>query len=448
MDASKLRNSCICGNTIPYLDCCGRFANPLALALDNVPEIKTKPGAGSKKSKSGISKLPDPSIIKVPVPRSKGGPIQVPEAEDGLHYSFRHTLHELSIALFPLRAIYQAYWDKLNKEDYPHEILMEDPEYGRSVIENFFWDYFVQYSDARPILRTAREIEAKDLRLSHDLMQWAFVPLWFYRVQDRNAKTAKLLNLGNNKIHTVHHSGHIPEAGSGLLTRVLPFRGREFCGHAALALPPGIAPTHLDALFRAGCRELGVKTSVTLRPDVHCEEWRRHGSLFLSLWRSEVYDSQVGRPRRGAAAPMPFNLVIQNHESMVATLSTSVECISTHAGIWDLKYRSLRLARLEPRGKDLLVTLADGEFRNHVLEWLKGRMGQAVSIKVGADQALPGSEAESQDVWIHTALDALNAQTPIQASTHDWGRRRLQILLKDLMKQGVDITSLKRQLGI
>ena len=33
MDASKLRNSCICGNTRPYLECCGPFAEPPAALL-------------------------------------------------------------------------------------------------------------------------------------------------------------------------------------------------------------------------------------------------------------------------------------------------------------------------------------------------------------------------------------------------------------------------------
>ncbi|MDQ3002091.1 MAG: hypothetical protein M3Y08_12635, partial [Fibrobacterota bacterium] len=138
MDASKLRNSCICGNTRPYLECCGRFADPLPAEAE-----------------TGFA--------------AKGG-----DAEIALYHAFRHGHHELSMALFPLRALYQTYWERLTKEEYPHDVLMEDPEYGRAIVENFFWDHFVQYSDARPILRTARELEAKDLRLAHDLMQWSY----------------------------------------------------------------------------------------------------------------------------------------------------------------------------------------------------------------------------------------------------------------------------------
>src|SRR5690606_23953568 len=101
------------GNTLPYLECCGRYADP--------------PAGGN---------LSDPDSI--------------------LYTGFRHGMHDLSMALFPLRALYQAYWEKLTRDEFPHDLLMEDRDYGRAIIENFFWDHFVQYSDARPILRTAR----------------------------------------------------------------------------------------------------------------------------------------------------------------------------------------------------------------------------------------------------------------------------------------------------
>jgi hypothetical protein len=428
MDASKLRNSCICGNTLPYLECCGRYADPL-------PE-SAEPG--------GIAAVP------------------AVDADSALYHAFRHALHELSMALFPLRALYQAYWEKLAKESYPHDMLMEDPEYGRAIIENFFWDHFVQYSDARPILRTARELEGKDLRLAHDLMQWSYSPLWFYRVQERNARTARLINLGNLKAHTVFHDGRLPQAGEGVLTRILPFRGREFCGHVALAFNDGSAPAdsaaaaRLESLFRAGCRELGVKLSVTLRPDVHCDEWRRHGAVFLGLWRSEAYDSTVGRPARGsgsapasaASAPV-FNLAMRDREAMLTALASSRDVKASGAGQWDLRFRALRLARMESKGGNLLVTVADPAFRAHVRDWIRERLGAAVAVPDDAGvEALPGDSPESEDVWVHTPLDVLNGQTPIQASTHDLGRRRLILLLKDLTKQGRDVVSLKRQLGL
>lgn len=396
----------------------------------------------------GAVHSPASSGIAFPKNAAAAGPIPVLEGEAALHYAFRHGLHELSMALFPLRAIYQAYWEKLSKEDYPHDMLMEDPDYGRSVVENFFWDYFVQYSDARPILRTARELEGKEIRLAHDLMQWSYSPLWFYRVQDRNAKTAKLLNLGNNKIHTVHHAGTLPGPGAGLLTRILPFRGREFCGHAALILDAGSSADRLEPLFRAGCRELGVKPSVTLRPDVHCEEWRRHGSAFLSLWRAEIYDAMVGRPQRGSGVPPVHNLAISDRAALLEALEAAPEAVPAGAGTWDLKHRALRLARLELRGGNLAVTLSDAAFRAPVRDLLQARLGLAAALASETAKPAPGPGTASQDIWMHAPIDALNGQSPIQASTHDWGRRRLQALLKDMMKEGLDVTSLRRQLGL
>jgi hypothetical protein len=383
------------------------------------------------------------------------GAAGVPDADSALYHAFRHGLHDLSMALFPLRALYQAYWEKLAKESYPHDMLMEDPEYGRAIIENFFWDHFVQYSDARPILRTARELEGKDLRLAHDLMQWSYSPLWFYRVQERNARTARLINLGNHKAHTVFHDGRLPQAGEGVLTRILPFRGREFCGHAVLAFNDGSAPAdsaaaaRFESLFRAGCRELGLKPSVTLRPDVHCDEWRRHGAVFLGLWRSEAYDSTVGRPARGSGASPVFSMALRDREAMLTAFAASRDAKASGAGQWDLRFRALRLARMEVKGGNLLVTVADTAFRAHVRDWIRERLGASVAAPDDAGaEALPGEGPESEDVWVHTPLDVLNGQTPIQASTHDLGRRRLNMLLKDLAKQGRDVVSLKRQLGL
>jgi len=417
MDASKLRNSCICGNTRPYLECCGRYADP-----------------------------------------QPAGSTEGPESDAACYHAFRHGLHELSMALFPLRSLYQAYWEKLGKEDYPHDLLMEDADYARAIVENFFWDHFVQYSDARPILRTARELESKDLRLAHDLMQWSYAPVWFYRVVERNERTARLANLGNLKTHVVVHGGRMPEVGEGVITRILPFRGREYCGHAVLAFGDGERPANavraarLDSLFRAGCRDLGVKPSVTLRPDVHCDEWRRHGAAFLALWRAEIYDAAVGRPTRpseDAASSPIFSMAVRNRETLVAGLGRAPEARPAGAGQWELRYRSLRLARIEIKGGNLLVTVADAAFRAYVRDWLAERLGPSLSPpEEGAAESLPGDSAESQDMWIHTPLDLLNGQTPIQASIHDLGRRRLNLILKDMIRQGRDVDSLRKQLGL
>jgi hypothetical protein len=49
---------------------------------------------------------------------------------------------------------------------------------------------------------------------------------------------------------------------------------------------------------------------------------------------------------------------------------------------------------------------------------------------------------------VHAPQASLNGQTPIQASTHDWGRRRLQQLLQEMAKHGRDVSILRKQLGI
>lgn len=487
MDASKLRNSCICGNTRPYLECCGPFAEPPGAGghpasrqtgadgkeLEANPLSSAKPQRDFEASTEERRHFP---IAKegdtwpgLPGPFAEG---KVQEDEDGLYYGFRHCLHELSMALFPLRALYQAFWEKIGKEDYPHDLLMEDPDYGRAVLEDFFWDYFVQYSDARPILRTARELEGKDLRLAHDLMQWSYAPLWFYRVEERGPREARLRNLGNGKTHRVRHANRLPEAGCGVITRLLPFRGREFCGHAVLPFDAALAPERLDALFRAGCRELKVKPSVTMRPDVHCDEWRRHGSVFLALWRAETYDARVGRPSaashgsgssaKGPAVP-PVEAKIADLPALLSELASAPEIKAAGQNQWDLRYRAMRLASLEARldgsareaqergaqGAVLSASLVDPGFRGYVRDWIKARLGRVTFLPEGpAADPVPGEGTAEVDIWVHTPLDALNGQNPIQASAHDWGRRRLQIILRDMVKQGRDVTSLRRQLGL
>jgi hypothetical protein len=414
MDASKLRNSCICGNTSPYLECCGPYAD----------------AAGRKQDGSAA----------IPAPES-------PDAEEALYHSFRHGLHELSMALFPLRTLYQAYWEKLGKEDYPHDLLMGDPDYGRAVMENFFWDYFVQYSDARPILRTARDIEGKDLRLAHDLMQWSYAPLWFYRVEERTPTEARLRNPGNGKVHRVRHDGRLPGAGGAVFTRVLPFRGREYCGHAVLSLGNTGDTARPEALFRNACRDLGVKPATHMRPDVHGDEWRRHGAVFLALWRAEVYDARAGRPTRPPTAAQPLTLPLRDRDAFAASLEAGgggLVAAATGPWAWDLRYRALRMARLEIRGGNLAVTLADGAFRETVRAWLEEKALGAPASEV--PEAPAGGDA--MDEWTHAPNEALNGQTPIQASTHDWGRRRLHLLLADMAKQGRDVASLRAQLGL
>jgi hypothetical protein len=189
---------------------------------------------------------------------------------------------------------------------------------------------------------------------------------------------------------------------------------------------------------------------------VHCEEWRRHGSVFLALWRAETYDARVGRPASPASAgvsrPGPVLEASVSDASALAAALGAMDPDIQPAGsqTWDLRYRALRLARLELKpGAVLAVSVADPGFLGYVRDWISARLEGIASLAGGAiPDPLPGEGAAELDAWVHTPLESLNGQTPVQASTHDWGRRRLQNLLRDMVKQGRDVTSLKRQLGL
>src|SRR4051812_43707331 len=102
MDASKLRNSCICGNTRPYLECCGPFAEAI-------------PGAVTPNSANGPTSLGAVAANAAsPSAQASFGLVHASgtDVDALLYHGFRHGLHELSMALFPLRALYQAYWEK------------------------------------------------------------------------------------------------------------------------------------------------------------------------------------------------------------------------------------------------------------------------------------------------------------------------------------------------
>lgn len=402
MDAAKLRNSCICGNAEPYAACCGVFADPPARI-------------------AGLSPL---------------------------FIEFRHALHELHMHLFPLRMLYQQYWERLGQENYPHHALMEDGDYGRGVVENFFWDYSVQYSDARPILRTAREIENANIRLGHDLLQWSFAPLWPYFVIESGKEEAHLRQVGHGKVWHVWHDGRIPEPGHGVWLRILPYRGEHFTGMARLGTPEPVDPGHFEALAASAFRELKIKPTVHLRPDVHCDEWRRHGGLFLSHWRQMNYDAVVGRPGRTLSAAPVLELPLPQTENWEGRFGEHGSVYPLSEGRYEIRHRHLPLARLEKRDRKFLLSLFDPVFAgavNRILASLGVDTRSFDPDRVG----LSGMDEESGlDAWLHLPHAELGGQTPIQASTHDLGRRRLRILMKEWSMQGRDLRSLKRQMDL
>lgn len=222
MDAIKLKNSCICGNTLPYPDCCGRFAQV----------IGQSDAAASRKI----------------------GGDEVSEAERKWA-DFRHVFHELYMYLFPLRNLYQAYWEKLSQEDYPHHLLMADGEYGRAVVANFFWDYSVQFSDSRPILRAARDLEGKDLRAANDFRQWSLSALCPAFVVEADSHYGHLRLFGAEKLHRVAHGGLLPEPGTYAAVRLLSYRGEEYVHPAVWRFRPRSFPRHFwKSLFETFTR--------------------------------------------------------------------------------------------------------------------------------------------------------------------------------------------------
>lgn len=392
MDTIQPESSCICGNTQSYLDCCGAFAV-----------------------------IPD---------SFKGS------ETDRKWADFRHVLHELYQYVFPLKNLHQAYWEKLGQETYPHHLLMVDPEYARTVTANFFWDYSVQFSDARPILRAARDIEGRDVRIANDFREWSLSALSLGIVVEADAKRAHVRLLGSEKIHRVIHGGDLPEPGTCIAARLLPYRG-ETCVHPAMLVFPRelFSESNANAGFQGICRMLGLKSIAGLRPDVHCDEWRRHGALVLSLWREQVYDRVVGVPSRNAGmVAHPFHLPESTPISPKQLVSAGAFQVGKN--VFEIRYRGVPLAQLNFRKSGVQGALVDEAFRPYVFSWLGD-----------PEKAIP-SPILDLERWIQRPLSELNGESPLQAASHDFGKRRLRDLVQDLSRQGTDVVLLRQRLGL
>jgi hypothetical protein len=419
MDAVKLKNSCICGNILPYAECCG--------------------------------------------PYGRAGALGDSSANRDARGDFRRDLHDLYMYLFPHRNLYQAYWERLSQEEYPHHLLMADADYGRAVMANFFWDYSVQFSDARPILRAARDVEEKDLRLANDFRQWSLSPLWLWQVVESDGRRAHVRMADSGKTVRVEHNGELPGPGGLFAGRILPHRGREQVHPAVLVFPETGHDGVLDKL-RGVCRNLGLKSGSGLRPDVHCEEWRRHGALILALWREVIYDAQVGVPARTMTAPQSFRLPVGSVGSAGSSgargafMDTARQlraggAVGLDARRFEVRHRALTLARLEIETIEsevwLNVTLLDEAYRPRVFHWLADHLGgsgaaAAAPRKVDDRAPAPGDWI----AWAQSAQDSLGGETPLEAITHDFGRRRLHTLLSGLALSDGELTALYRQLGL
>lgn len=457
MDAVKLKNSCICGNTLPYAQCCGPFSGPLE--------------QGGRESPDGAAVFP-----------------AIPD-----RVSFRHDLHDLYMYLFPYRNLYQAYWERLSQESYPHHLLMGDADYGRVVMANFFWDYSVQFSDARPILRAARDVEEKRIRLANDFRQWSLAPLWAWEVLESDGRYARIRLLDSTRVARVGHDGELPGPGRLFAGRVLPYRGGGEGAQvhpAVLVFPHGSEETVRERA-REIARSLGLKSGVGLRPDVHCDEWRRHGALMLALWRGLVYDRTVGMPARSMSAPQTFRLPVGDApgtasagqappavpsvrvapagpaaEAVDSTRATPAReggliadrlrqggAVALDAQRFDLRFRALTLARLEVESPGWLdVTLLDEVYRPYVFRWLADHLDTSTRAAGPTDHARLGKPALPRQgdwiEWARTPHDELGGESPLEASAHDFGRRRLQAVLSRVTFTGDEKSALFRHLGL
>ncbi len=238
MEIDNLKTSCLCGNTQSYHKCCAVYANK------NVQYSSWSEAVQQ-------------------------------------YWDFRHILHDIHKERRALSQIQMNYENALKASGFNVYKAKSDGMQNKALVENFLWDYFVQYSDARPILRLSRELDPKEIRLAHTYLEWAFCPLSLYQVMDEEKDDVLVLrHFGNEKIHRVFSPEFKFEKGNGLIVRLLPFRGKEYFGITILALPEEL----LSDLFAAFCQALKIKSTIRLRPDVHGEEWKAHGHLLLNLW--------------------------------------------------------------------------------------------------------------------------------------------------------------------
>ncbi len=397
MNPVKLKDSCICGNTAPYAECCGLFA-------------------------------------------------KAPENDaDGGRDAFRRDLHDLYMYLFPLRNLYQAYWEKLSQEEYPHHLLMADADYGRAVMANFFWDHSVQFSDARPILRAARDVEERNLRLSNDFRQWSLAPLWLWEVIASDGRVAQVRMADGEKTLRVSHAGELPGPGNLFAGRILTHRGREHAHPAVLVFPPEAAEAS-RARLRGVAHDLGIRNAAGLRPDVQCDEWRRHGAAVLAIWRAAAYDARVGTPARTMRPSRAFRLPVSDRANAVRRLRAG-GAVPLDPARFDLRHRALTLARLELEpGEWLQVTLLDEAYRPAVLHWLADHLDSVEEAPDPIAARFPG--AMEWDLWAHAPREELGGETPLQASRHDFGRRRLEALLASLTLADEARARLRGRLGL
>jgi len=142
-------------------------------------------------------------------------------------------------------------------------------------LDHFLWDWFRKYSEARPISRLARSLEASDLRLARRLDDWGLAPWEPWEILSTQSGTWQLQRIGSEKTISARpaFAHHAARKGDGLLCRILPHVGHDFTGLSVTRFPGAKGLRHLRAAWTRLCREFGISPGVKLRPDVHNEQW-------------------------------------------------------------------------------------------------------------------------------------------------------------------------------
>lgn len=230
------------------------------------------------------------------------------------HASLRHHL----LQLVDHTPEFQEMWFSF-VDDLPgplHDVIAGRPawELDQARLELFFWDYFQKVSLARPILRVARSIELDDLRSASRLDDWSLAPWGCYQAVSREGDAWNLRHLATGKAVHAHvgFAHHEISEGDGLVARLLKHGGHSFTGLSMLRFPGAAGVRQLEAGWKELCLRMGLPATITLRPDVHNEQWFAFHRNVLELWAGIAElrrrKSRARKAAKEAVAPAPSDL--------------------------------------------------------------------------------------------------------------------------------------------
>ena len=162
-----------------------------------------------------------------------------------------------------------------------------------------------------------------------------------------------------------------------------------------------------------------------------------------------MYDAVAGVPGRNAGAVAhPFRLPASG--TLTAKQLLSGGAFQVGKNNFEIRYRGVTLAQLDLRKLGIQGRLVDEAFRPYVFSvfsWLAERLNSRGSIPEAAREDAPPT-AENLERWIRRPLPFLNDESPLQASSHDFGKRRLRDLIGEVSRRGGDVVMLRQRLGL